>query len=112
MEIRVVKNNVYKGRKVNEIGKVGLNEEEDIILLFRELINSYPRNQWKQPGEDEICDLVRLLESQTDHLAKGEDLKKIPSELRLKEEVDEKRILNFYKKDIKELFTYLSKVDF
>ena len=112
MEIRTVINRVYKGRKVNEIAKVGLEGQEDIIMLFRELKNSYPNELWKDAGEDKIVDYIRCFESDTDRIAKGEERYNFSKEELEEQAAYEKHCLDSDKEEIKELFIYLSKVDF
>jgi len=102
----------FRIRKVNEIGKAGLEGKEDVVLLFRELLYSFPRDQWKDAGEDEICDLIRAIESETDDFIKGEEKKEYSREFLEKQKIEEAKALKLYKKHIKKVFTYLSKVEF
>jgi len=112
MDTKFIVNNIYKGRKVCEIAQEGLKNNEDKILLFREMINSYPECKWEEIGENKTLDLLILLESQTDHILKGQDRDGLTGDEKEKQDLDEDRILSFYASDIKELFQTLSKVDF
>ncbi len=99
-------------RKVNEIASVGLEGKEDTILLLRELLYSFPDAKWKDAGEDAIIDSIRAIDSETDHILKGDDAKHLsPKELE-EQKKDEKDALNFYKDDLIKLFEALSKVDY
>ena len=98
---------------VNEIAKSGLAGKEDMVLLFRELINSFPSNYWKDAGEDDICDFVRYFESETDRIAKTPEEKSKYSAEELKEQAEyEEYALNLNKEEITKVLTKLSKVDF
>jgi len=109
---RIIMNNVYKGRKVSEIARVGLEGKEDTVLLFRELINSYPKDLWKNAGEDELCDLIRVVDSDTDEFIKGDARKNYSRAFLKQHDREEEEVLEFYKDRIRYLFETLSKVDF
>lgn len=102
----------FRIRKVNEIGRAGLEGNEDVVLLFRELLYSFPKDKWKDGGEDEICDYIRFFESETDRIAKGDEKKNFTESELDEQKKYEEYCLSSEDKEIKKLFTTLSKVDF
>ncbi len=99
-------------RKISEIASGGLKIGVDLILLIRELKDSFPSDQWKDAGVDKNCDIIRLMESDSDHILKGQAKGFCSLELIKKQEKEEKEIIDFYKEDVKKLCISLSKVDF